>query len=222
MRSAPRPHCLLGRCKAKPACGSGAFLISAFRRLLAERIAAARDVDRARGGIPGAIDETPLIAEILRDNIYGVDINPASVEIAKLALWLHSARAAAPLSSLERTIRIGNSLVGDDFWAGRERTPQSEERVRSFVWRAAFPEVWPAGRDGGLRHRARQSALREAAEPDEGRSGRGRVSVGGAWSDTYRVRRPAISISICRSSRRACGCSRRAGAWRTSRRAFGR
>jgi hypothetical protein len=36
-----------------PACGSGAFLISAFRRLLAERIAAARDVDRARGGEAG-------------------------------------------------------------------------------------------------------------------------------------------------------------------------
>ena len=36
-----------------PACGSGAFLISAFRRLLAERIAAARDAERARGGAPG-------------------------------------------------------------------------------------------------------------------------------------------------------------------------
>ena len=35
-----------------PACGSGAFLISAFRRLLAERIAAARDVERTRGGRP--------------------------------------------------------------------------------------------------------------------------------------------------------------------------
>jgi hypothetical protein len=69
-----------------PACGSGAFLISAFRRLLVERIAASRDMERARGGTPGAVDEPPLIAEILRNNIYGVDINPASVEIAKLAL----------------------------------------------------------------------------------------------------------------------------------------
>ncbi len=133
-----------------PACGSGAFLISAFRRLLAERIAAARDADRARGGAPGAINEAPFIAEILRDNIYGVDINPASVEIAKLALWLHSARASSPLSSLEHTIRIGNSLVGEDFWAGRQRTPQAEERVRAFNWRTAFPEVWPTGRDGGF------------------------------------------------------------------------
>jgi SAM-dependent methyltransferase len=133
-----------------PACGSGAFLISAFRRLLAERIAAARDVERARSGTPGAVDETPLIADILRNNIYGVDINPASVEIAKLALWLHSARASAPLSSLEHTIRIGNSLVGEDFWHGRAPSDPAEERVRAFDWCAAFPEVWPTGRDGGF------------------------------------------------------------------------
>jgi hypothetical protein len=133
-----------------PACGSGAFLISAFRRLLKERVEAERDVERTRGGTPGAIDENPLIAEILRDNIYGVDINPASVEIAKLALWLHSARAAKPLSSLEHAIRIGNSLVDTDFWAGRQRSAQIEERVRPFDWRAAFPEVWPNGRSGGF------------------------------------------------------------------------
>ena len=107
-------------------------------------------MERTRGGTPGAVDETPLIADILRNNIYGVDINPASVEIAKLALWLHSARASAPLSSLEHTIRIGNSLVGEDFWAGRQRTVQAEERVRAFDWRTAFPEVWPAGQDGGF------------------------------------------------------------------------
>lgn len=133
-----------------PACGSGAFLISAFRQLLAERIVAERDVERARGSTALAVDETPLIADILRDNIYGVDINPASVEIAKLALWLHTARAAAPLSSLQHTIRIGNSLVSEDFWAGRQRTPDAEERVRSFEWRAAFPEVWPNDPEGGF------------------------------------------------------------------------
>ena len=133
-----------------PACGSGAFLISAFRRLLAERIAVQRDVERARGNTALAVNEAPLIADILRDNIYGVDINPASVEIAKLALWLHSARASAPLSSLEHTIRIGNSLVGEDFWAGREKAADVDERVRSFDWRAAFPEIWPDDSEGGF------------------------------------------------------------------------
>ncbi|PZA12991.1 restriction endonuclease subunit M [Rhodopseudomonas palustris] len=133
-----------------PACGSGAFLISAFRRLLTERVSAAADLDRARSGTASAVDEAPIIADILRNNIYGVDINPASVEITKLALWLHSARAAAPLSSLEHTIRIGNSLVGEDFWIGRQRSAEAEERVRTFDWRTAFPEIWPAGEDGGF------------------------------------------------------------------------
>ena len=51
---------------------------------------------------------------------------------------------------MEQTIRIGNSLVGEDFWTGRRRTAQIEERVRAFDWRAAFPEVWPADGEGGF------------------------------------------------------------------------
>jgi hypothetical protein len=131
-----------------PACGSGAFLISAFRRLLRERQAIDADLDRAGGGLEKT-GETRAIAEILANNIYGVDLGPASVEIAKLALWLHSARADSPLSSLDH-IRCGNSLVGHDFWAGRERTPELEDRIRSFDWREAFPEVWPDGEAGGF------------------------------------------------------------------------
>jgi hypothetical protein len=59
-------------------------------------------------------------------------------------------QASAPLSSLEHTIRIGNSLVDEDFWAGRQRTDRAEERIRAFDWRVAFPEVWPDGREGGF------------------------------------------------------------------------
>jgi hypothetical protein len=118
-----------------PACGSGAFLISAFRRLLDERKRVAREI---AGREP---DEAAIIATILADNLYGVDLNPASVEITKLALWLHSARAAQPLSSLDRTIRCGNSLVGPDFWTMVEHTPASEEHNRPFDWEAAFPEA---------------------------------------------------------------------------------
>ncbi|MDP1700755.1 MAG: Eco57I restriction-modification methylase domain-containing protein [Aestuariivirga sp.] len=120
-----------------PACGSGAFLISAFRRLLDERKSVARDI----AGDQMALDETELIADILQNNIYGVDINPSSVEIAKLALWLHSARAKAPLSSLDHTIRCGNSLVGPDYWTIHGDTPEARARVNPFDWEEAFPEV---------------------------------------------------------------------------------
>ncbi|MBA3810404.1 MAG: Eco57I restriction-modification methylase domain-containing protein, partial [Caulobacteraceae bacterium] len=135
-----------------PACGSGAFLISAFRRLLDERRAVARQkADLAGGGVKGAVDDAALTTEILADNIHGVDINPASVEITKLALWLHSARPDAPLSSLDETIRCGNSLVGPDFWRGRPSGDEAErERINAFDWKAAFPRVWPPGREGGF------------------------------------------------------------------------
>jgi hypothetical protein len=131
-----------------PACGSGAFLISAFRRLLQERLSVFREI---AGRDPSAADETALVRDILEHNIYGVDINPASVEIAKLALWLHSARTGAPLSSLDRTIRCGNSLVGPDYaFQGAASERALSEELNRFDWRSAFPEVWPDAAPGGF------------------------------------------------------------------------
>ncbi|OXE36517.1 MAG: hypothetical protein CGW95_07175 [Phenylobacterium zucineum] len=121
-----------------PACGSGAFLISAFRGVMDERLA----LERTKALIAGRTidhvqDEARLTAEILANNIYGVDINPASVEIAKLALWLHSARADAPLSSLDHTLRCGNSLVDPSFLRGRPGDDDRGERVNAFDWQDA-------------------------------------------------------------------------------------
>jgi Eco57I restriction-modification methylase len=124
-----------------PACGSGAFLISAFRKLLDERKSLARKMgDLAVKDASGVgFEEAALVADILTNNIYGVDINPSSVEIAKLALWLHSARAKSPLSSLDGNIRCGNSLVAHDCWAMIAKTPDNEARVNPFDWDETFP-----------------------------------------------------------------------------------
>jgi type I restriction-modification system DNA methylase subunit len=124
-----------------PACGSGAFLISAFRKLLDERLALAKRMQtlamKDASGI--GFGEAELVSDILKNNIYGVDINPSSVEIAKLALWLHSARAKSPLSSLDDNIRCGNSLVAHDCWAMIKKTPENEARVNPFDWDQVFP-----------------------------------------------------------------------------------
>ena len=132
-----------------PACGSGAFLISALRYLLAEW---RRTRDQRRqlvGATQGEDDEAALIRDILRDNLYGVDINPASVEITQLALWLHTARADQPLSSLDRTILPGNSLVGPEFYKGQADLAfydeTQKERVNAFDWQERFPEVFARG-----------------------------------------------------------------------------
>ena len=50
---------------------------------------------------------------ILKRNVYGVDKNPMAVELAKVALWLHTFTAGAPLSFLDHHLRCGDSLFGE-------------------------------------------------------------------------------------------------------------
>ncbi len=133
-----------------PACGSGAFLITTLRYLLDEwRMLQElrRQVD-PRGQRMVREDWTDAtIRDILRRNLYGVDINPASVEITKLALWLHTARADRPLSSLDEHIRDGNSLIGPEFYQQTlaPYSAEERERINAFDWQAAFPEVFERG-----------------------------------------------------------------------------
>ena len=128
-----------------PACGSGAFLITTLRFLLDEW-KALRDLRRTLFNEVTIREEDVVIAEILSRNIYGVDINAASVEIAKLALWLHTARGNRPLSSLDEHIVEGNSLIGPDFYHGLAPYSEDElERINAFNWQEAFPEVFERG-----------------------------------------------------------------------------
>ncbi len=131
-----------------PACGSGAFLITVLRYL----IDTWREVQGFRRQLTGSIaardEDAARIAEILRSNIYGVDINAASVEIARLALWLHTARGDQPLSSLHDNIREGNSLIGLDFFKGQVNMVYDDaekERVNAFDWEKAFPQIFERG-----------------------------------------------------------------------------
>lgn len=120
-----------------PACGSGAFLIAALRHLRAEMTRAIIEA----GELP---DEGQITEHILSRNLYGVDINPASVEIAKLSLWLHTAKADGPLSSLDGTIVCGNSLVARDILPDAA-SDIDRERLNPLDWHQAFPDVFAAG-----------------------------------------------------------------------------
>ena len=136
-----------------PACGSGAFLITALKYLLTDwRVT--QELRRRVTGDVMARDEDELIRDVLRDNLYGVDINPASVEITRLALWLHTARGDRPLSSLEEHIRDGNSLIDDRFWRGDVRLDlgdaEDRERINTFDWRENFPEVFDGSETEGF------------------------------------------------------------------------
>ena len=131
-----------------PACGSGAFLITTLRYLLDTW----RAVRETRKSVTGEImteDDAGLIRDILKSNVYGVDINSASAEITRLALWLHTARGDKPLSSLDTTIREGNSLISSDFFKGQINLSfydeVEKERINAFDWEKAFPEVFKRG-----------------------------------------------------------------------------
>jgi len=129
-----------------PACGSGAFLIGAFRSLFSEfRATLDKRLDLRLDS--SRVDDAAIARMILENNIYGVDINPLSVEIAQLSLWLHSARPRETLSSFERVIRCGNSLVDPQTLEqhGVFLETAQKERVAPFDWHASFPEVFSGG-----------------------------------------------------------------------------
>jgi hypothetical protein len=59
------------------------------------------------------LDDTQLLQRVVMKRcIYGVDLNPMAVELAKVSLWLHSFTVGAPLSFLDHHLRYGNSLIG--------------------------------------------------------------------------------------------------------------
>jgi len=136
-----------------PACGSGAFLIQALNRLVEEYRWVVSEKERIEGE-RGLFDQDSIIRSILAHNIYGVDINPESVEITKLALWLHTATPGKPLCALDNNIQCGNSLVGSDFPAFYDQRHENlfasananeRERINAFDWHAAFPGVFSHG-----------------------------------------------------------------------------
>ncbi len=130
-----------------PACGSGAFLIHVLEYLLRERLKVSQEYARVTRQGEGLfeVNTEQEIREILSRNIYGVDINPSSVEITKLALWLHTAKPDQALCDLDDNIRDGNSLVGPEFGNFKQLSllnSDKQEEINIFDWEAAFPKVF--------------------------------------------------------------------------------
>jgi Eco57I restriction-modification methylase len=90
-----------------PACGSGHFLIAAAQRI-ARRLA----LERAGDEEPSPDILRHALRQVISHCIYAVDINPMSVELCRVALWLEAVEPGKPLSFFDHHIRIGNSLLG--------------------------------------------------------------------------------------------------------------
>jgi tRNA1(Val) A37 N6-methylase TrmN6 len=76
-----------------------------------------------------------IATSILEHNLFGVDLNEESVEIAKLSLWLRTAQPNRKLNDLNSNIKCGNSLIDDPEVAGD----------KAFNWQQAFPKVFEKG-----------------------------------------------------------------------------
>lgn len=113
-----------------PACGSGAFLNQALEYLLKEHKKLQNDL-ALMGDLFASYE---VEKEVLEHNLYGVDINEGAVEIARLSLWLRTAKRGRPLTKLANKIKVGNSLIDD-----KTVVPNA------FDWHAEFPEVFAQG-----------------------------------------------------------------------------
>lgn len=59
------------------------------------------------------IEDTQLLRRLIaRRSIYGVDLNPTAVQLARLSVWIHTFVPGLPLSLLDHSLVRGNSLVG--------------------------------------------------------------------------------------------------------------
>ncbi|XWK89584.1 MAG: Eco57I restriction-modification methylase domain-containing protein [Phormidium sp.] len=132
-----------------PAMGSGHFLVEAVDYLTDELIAILTEypehnpvlemLDQTRQSIlqnleqqgirinPDRLEPIQLLQRVVMKRcIYGVDLNPMAVELAKVSLWLHSFTIGAPLSFLDHHLRCGNSLIGTTAREAEAKMAQEE------------------------------------------------------------------------------------------------
>lgn len=98
---------LLSLTVCDPACGSGHFLVASARRI-AKRVASVRE----RNPEPTLDAVRHALHEVVARCIYGVDLNPMAVELAKVSLWLEALEPGKPLGFLDAHVKYGNGLIG--------------------------------------------------------------------------------------------------------------
>ncbi|MFF0077167.1 Eco57I restriction-modification methylase domain-containing protein [Streptomyces sp. NPDC005494] len=98
---------LLSLTVCDPACGSGHFLVASARRI-AKHVASVRE----RNPEPTVDAVRHALHEVIARCIYGVDLNPMAVELAKVSLWLEALEPGKPLGFLDAHVKRGNGLIG--------------------------------------------------------------------------------------------------------------
>ena len=106
-----------------PAMGSGAFLVAACRFLAGAYEAALIRTGGCHASDIGEAERVAIRRTIAERCLYGVDLNPMAVQLARLSLWLATLAADRPLSFLDHRLQVGDSLLGA--WLAQLRHPPS-------------------------------------------------------------------------------------------------
>nr|WP_276977539.1 TaqI-like C-terminal specificity domain-containing protein [Ferrimicrobium acidiphilum] len=116
-----------------PACGSGTFLLRAYDHLMRARNPTGASV-QSRFDPETSERLVGLRTSVLTENLFGVDLDPRAVEIAQLNLMIRAAESRHRLPTLERNVRVGNSVIAD---------PSLDPRALD--WAKAFPLAMEEG-----------------------------------------------------------------------------
>lgn len=119
------------------ACGSGSFLIRAYDELLGYHA-------RVKGKPVVGLDQWDRLP-VLTGNIFGVDLDPQAVEIARLNLLLRSVAHREILPTLADNVRQGNSLISGGETDLKAHFGKSWKDKRPFVWEEEFPVIMKKG-----------------------------------------------------------------------------
>jgi Eco57I restriction-modification methylase len=124
------PERILALKVVDPAMGSGAFLVAACLYLARAYESA---LVRAGGCLPsdfGPAEHASIRRLIAERCLYGVDLNPMAVQLARLSLWLTTLASDRPLTFLDHHLQSGDSLLGA--WVAQlGRAPQVRRRQRT-------------------------------------------------------------------------------------------
>jgi hypothetical protein len=130
-----------------PAMGSGAFLVAACRYLSQAYEAALVATGQCHPTDLGPEEQATSRRLVAERCLYGVDLNPMAVQLARLSLWLATLSAHRPLSFLDHRLMTGDSLVGA--WLSNLRTAPA---ARGAVARRPLPLLEVGGLVELLRH----------------------------------------------------------------------
>ncbi|MBI1928901.1 N-6 DNA methylase [Candidatus Poribacteria bacterium] len=123
-----------------PATGSGHFLVGVVDYLAEELVThpeaptLADDSDR---------EIAHWRRRVVESCVYGVDMNPMAVELAKLSLWLHTVARGEPLSFLDHHIRCGNSLIGGEICDLAHQSQPTKSRRQEEPVQMEIPMEFP-------------------------------------------------------------------------------